>query len=90
MKDTPKQRGNSHENIFQENIPLGPQYGHHSIGRFNHRGMSTTYLSLTTGRVNLVDIIYVIMDNFLKFIHVFKGERERGKGGCYLLQHEIW
>ena len=77
MKDTPKQRGNSHENLFQEKIPLVPQYGHHYVGRFDGRELSTTYLSLTTGRVNPAKRIYAIMDNFLKFLHFFKGERER-------------
>ena len=55
MKDTPKQGGNSHENLFQEKIPLGPQYGHHSVSIFVCRDMYTTYLSLTIGRVNPAD-----------------------------------
>ena len=43
--------------------------------------MSTIYLSSTIGRVNLADRIYAIMDNFLKILHFFKGEREREREG---------
>ena len=72
MKDTHKQRGNYHENLFQEKIPLDPQYGHHSVSRFDRRDMSTTYIYLTIGRVKPANKIYAIMDSFLKFLHFFK------------------
>ena len=44
--------------------------------------MSIAYLSLVIGRVNPVDRIYAIMDNFLKFMHFFhRRERERERKG---------
>ena len=63
-----------------------------SIGRFDGRDLSTSYLSLTIGRVNPIDRIYAIMENLLKFLHFFKGERERerGKGGGHLFHLTVW
>ena len=41
--------------------------------------MSIAYLSLTTRMVNLVDIIYAIMNNFLKFLHFFQRKEREGR-----------
>ena len=41
--------------------------------------VSTAYLSLISVRVNLVDRIYAIMDNFLKFLHFFQRKEREGR-----------
>ena len=41
--------------------------------------MSEAYISLTIGRVNHVDRIYAIMNNFLKFIHFFQRKEREGR-----------
>ena len=45
-----------------------------SLGGLGHVDLIEGFFGLT-GRVNLADKIYAIMDNFLKFLHFFKGWR---------------
>ena len=99
MKDTPKEWEISRKFVSREN-PLRSPVWLPFYSQISLQGQFYNLIQhLIQGSLNIVNRIYAIMHNFLKFLHFFKGKREReGRGlplvACRLMKilllHPAW